>query len=129
MPRFRTPQVRANKYNARRTQYLGEWYPSAAEANYAAILELRRRAGEIESWARGSVYTLIDGPTREMRITFRPDFVVRNLDGSLEAVDVKGVVTKDFRLRAILWAHACPKIPLRVVNGDGNVVWPKRGRG
>ena len=115
--------IRRHKYNARRTEYRGEWYDSAAEANYAAILELRKKAHQIERWERGTPQILVDGPTRRLRITYRPDFIVYNLDHSREAIDVKGVVGREFRLKAILWAHKFPNVPLRVVDLNGNVKW------
>jgi hypothetical protein len=119
--------VNRNKYRARRTEFHGESYDSGAEANYAAILELRRKAGQIRCWKRGQIQTLIEGPNRRRRITYRPDFIVTSNDGRSEAIDVKGVLPRDFRLRAILWERKFPDLPLRVVDRDGNVKWSLDG--
>lgn len=122
------PVIRRHKYGARRTEYRGEWYDSAAEAHYAAILELQKKAGRIVRWERGTPQILIDGPTKRLRITYRPDFLVYYDNGACEAVDVKGVVPEAFRLRAILWRRKFPGIPLRVVDKDGNQKWSLDGR-
>jgi hypothetical protein len=103
------------------------WFDSAAEARYAALLELQRKAGKIEWWDRGPSYTVLDGPTRATRVTYKPDFIVKLEDGSISAVDVKSkaTITREFRIKALLWARKFPDIPLRVVDVDGNIIWPK----
>lgn len=104
------------KYHARRTEYAGHTYASAAEARYAAKLDLWLRVGELLSWHRGRQYVLVDGPTPAHRITYTPDFECVAMDGTDYVVDVKGATPRDFRLRAILWAAKFPDRPLRVVD-------------
>jgi hypothetical protein len=112
-----------NKYGARRTEYLGIIWDSAAEANYAAILELQRKGGKIARWERGTAQILIDGPNRSRRVTYKPDFIVYYGDQTREAIDVKGCVPRDFRIKALLWEQRFPNLPLRVIDRDGNTKW------
>lgn len=112
-----------HKYRARRTVYNGETFDSAAEANVAAILELRRKAGLIHGWCRGTAYLLVDGPTRTSRITYKPDFYVKTTRESAEVWDVKGVILPTFKLKAILWQKKFPHILLRAVDRNGNEIW------
>lgn len=116
-----------NKYHAKRTLYRGEWYDSKAEANYAGVLELQRRAREISAWRRGFAHILASATVlgREYRATYKPDFLVTKLDGSVEAIDVKGVLAPSFKIKWILWMERYAYMPLRAVDRDGRQVWPK----
>ena len=109
-----------SKFNARRAEYRGEVYDSGAEARYAARLDRLRAGGAIAAWRRGTAWTLLESPTgREQDgITYRPDFEVWAPDG-FKAVDVKGVETEVFRLKAKLWRAVYPTVPLYVVRADG----------
>lgn len=109
------------KYGARRTEYSGQVYASRAEAEYARRLDLLKYAGEIASWARGMRTIVLDGPPGR-RVTYCPDFVVVRNDGTRYAVDVKGAVPRDFRIRALLWGRTQPHCPLVVVDVRGNEV-------
>lgn len=110
-----------NKYGARPTFVNGERFASKAEAAYAQTLDLMKRAGEIASWARGMRTIVLDGPPGR-RVTYTPDFLVVKLDGTRYAVDVKGAVPRDFRIRALLWNRTQPHCPLVVVDVNGNEV-------
>ncbi len=56
------------------------------EAEYAGLLELRKKAGEIEEWLFEAVTFKLTGD----RCTFTPDFQVLFPDGTMEYVDTKG---------------------------------------
>lgn len=103
------------KYGNIPATYRGETYDSRAEVAYAQHLERLQAAGQIRSWRRGRVWTLVDGPRRADRITYTPDFEVEGPDGALRCVDVKGVETDVFKLKARLWRAVYPGIPLEVV--------------
>ena len=107
-----------NKFNARRTEYGGQVFDSRGEAEYARRLDALKAAGEIRDWRRGREWVLLDGPRRADRITYRPDFEVE-VGGALRCVDFKGMLTREFRLKAKLWRHAYPDVPLYVVKADG----------
>lgn len=125
-------RLRGNKFRAVRTEYRGEIYDSKAEAGHAARLDLLQRAGKIVDWRRGDRVTLIDGPTGLERVTYRPDFYVwisgtwspdiMSKDAVVEAHDSKGVVTREARIKALLWRQKFPTIPLRFIDRDGNPI-------
>lgn len=110
---------RPHKYRARQTEYAGELYPSAAEAAHAQRLDLLKRGGKIHGWRRGRPIVLVEGETRRKTIRYCPDFLVTNLDGTTVAIDVKGVVTREFRMKAILWEKKFPRTPLMIVDARG----------
>jgi hypothetical protein len=109
-----------SKYGARRTWYAGQWWDSAGEAEYAHHLDLQQAAGQIHAWRRGGEWVLLDAPRRGDRITLRPDFEVWPTPERLECHDFKGVVTREFSLKARLWKAVYPTVPLVVVRADGS---------
>lgn len=119
--------MRWQKYGNRRTEYAGQVYASAAEARYAVLLEALKRTGVIRSWERAPSYELISGPTRQRRVSYRPDFLVTKPNGEQYVVEVKGsmaAVSRDFRLRALLFQSIYPGLPLMVVDGNGRELDP-----
>lgn len=90
------PEKKANKYNARRTEYNGRTYDSAFEAEVAQELDWRMKAGELTE--------IIPQYPLEIRIEGRlikrhkVDFLAIRKDGGKELVEAKGVVTAEYRL-------------------------------
>lgn len=120
---------RRHKYGAVRTEYQGERYDSRAEARRAMDLVLLKAAGKIHRWERGEAQVLLEGRTRSRRVTYKPDFIVWDTERRAHAEDVKGMVPKDFRIKAILWERRFPDLPLRVVDANGNLKWSLDGVG
>lgn len=90
-------QKRPHKFNAKSSIYNGYNYASKKEANYAAELDLRLRAKDIESWER---QIPVDIYVNGYKIcTSRVDFLIHHKDGSKELVEVKGYETPDYRLK------------------------------
>jgi len=81
--------------------FKGIVYHSAAEASYAAYLELRRKAGDIREWERQVVVKLMvkDRHVCEMQIDFR----VREKNGDVRLIDVKGKTTAEWKLKSKLF--------------------------
>jgi hypothetical protein len=73
------------------------------ERDYAALLELRVRAGEIEWYVFESVTLKLAPDTR-----YTPDFVVMTADGSLEVHEVKGFMEEAAFVRVKLAASLYP---------------------
>ncbi len=88
--------MRPNKYNARKTLYRGVTYDSAREAKYAFELDMRKRAGLIDSWERQIVIPLRAHKT--LIAKYKIDFVVYQ-DGITEYVEVKGFETAVWKLK------------------------------
>jgi hypothetical protein len=115
----------ANKYRAERAEFDGTVYASKAEAAYAMRLAALGLGGEVLAWSHTVVprLVLLDAPKAADRVTYRPDFYVYYADGRMEYVEVKGVETRDWRIRLKLYkANGPPGIPLRIVYGDGREV-------
>ena len=99
---------RKQKYNAKKTQYRGWNFDSRAEAQYAEYLDGGVESGEIHCWLRQTPFDLGED-TR-----YRSDFVVIETDGTIYAVDVKGMETPRFRQIRKLW-EKYGRMPLRVI--------------
>lgn len=113
-------QQAPHKYHARRSEYAGQWYDSRGEAEYARRLDLMKASGTIHDWRRGGEWVLLDAPARRDRIVYVPDFEVWPAPGRLELREYKGVVTREFRLKAKLFGARYPDVPLVVVWADGS---------
>lgn len=134
----------ANKYHAIPTEYDGQRYDSRGEANYARHLDFLKAAGHILDWRRGSEWVLVDAPNKRDRVTLRVDFEVwlhqggpvtfswvPKPDGKKDekvevpsrkcdqARDFKGMVTREFKVKAKVWKAVHPGVPLMIVKADG----------
>ena len=110
--------ARPHKYGSKRTEYAGQMYDSKAEAAYARDLDIKKAAGAIRNWWRAPSLVLVPGKRGE-RIEYRPDFAVIDADGSRYWVDVKGVETPVWKLKARLLRHVRPDERLLIVGKDG----------
>lgn len=103
-----------HKYNAKKTVFDGITFDSKAEADYYNWLKILKKAREIKNFEMQVPFTLLDnfehpskktkaGKPRVVRaINYIPDFVITENDGSKKVVDVKGMQTKDFKIKAKL---------------------------
>ena len=106
---------RKNKYNAKVTEVDGIVFASKAEAAYYNQLKILKKAGEIKDFEMQVKFTLMDRfyhPTKTRKsgepsvvgaITYTPDFIVEENDGSKQVIDVKGHRTPIFNLKAKLF--------------------------
>lgn len=108
-----------HKYGARTAEYQGQRVDSKAEAELWRSLDLRLHAGAIRGYERQVPFVLQDGP-RAVKITVIVDFVVSNLDGSVEILECKGVVTPVWSLKLRLLRVKYPHITIRVVSPRGD---------
>ncbi len=94
-----------NKYGATRTN----GYASKRESEYAAQLEMRKRAtnGDVLYWLEQVGIKLSIG-------RFTVDFLVFLRDGSYQYVEVKGVQTRDFKLRMLALQKERPEVYARL---------------
>ena len=98
-----------SKYKNVKTEVDGYSFDSRAEARRYTELKLLRQAGEIKGFGLQPSFTLPGG------IRYRPDFIVCGADGSLWVEDVKGMETKDFKLKKRLWESHYTWLELRVI--------------
>ena len=108
--------MRRNKYNAIPTVIDGIRFASKAEANYCAQLKILQRAGEIKYFLMQVPFYLPGG------IKYVVDFVVFHNDGTVDYVDVKGVETKEFKLKKKLVEEFYP-VKIMVVKKGKFTVW------
>lgn len=108
------------KYHAVKTECVhGHKHASKREAARCAELHLLFRAGEIDALVVEPTYILApDGVPIIMgnghKAKYRPDFVYLE-KGKLIAEDIKGVIVRDFPLRAALFRLCFPEVELRVL--------------
>lgn len=119
-----TTLLRAGGWCAKPKDYAGHTYRSTAEANYAARLNLRLRAGKIRSWERASFYRIEINEIRCGRYT--PDFLVTHLDGTEELIEVKGWAARDFVFRFNVFRALHPELWITVVDSNGDPYDPNR---
>ena len=112
-----------SKYNARKTSVDGHTFDSKAEGNYYLILKEKQRRGEIESFKLQPKYILQDGFRKNGKkyqpITYKADFEVYYPDGEIEVIDVKGVQTEAFKIKAKMFERRYPDLTLTLVDGKG----------
>lgn len=102
--------AKRNRYGnvAKRTEYNGVAYPSKAEAEYAARLDLMVKGGLILGWIRQVTFPLVPKTDTAKGVTYRVDFMVFTAPGECHVVDVKGVETGRFKIIRELWRERGP---------------------
>ena len=94
--------TRRNKYKAEKVTIDGITFDSKAEGEYYSQLRLMERAGEAKILElQPKVYLT------KAKIEYRPDFHV-DFGNQIVFVDVKGMETRDFKLKAKLWKYYGP---------------------
>lgn len=115
-----------NKYNARKTTYEGIRYDSGFEAEVAAELDLRKKAGEILSWERQyklEMWCYTEDGQKAFKVSHKVDFLVHHHDGSKELVEAKGIETDDYKWRRKflenVWLKEHPEYTYTVIKKQG----------
>ena len=98
-----------NKFNAVKQTYNGYSYDSKFEAQVAADLDLRVKAGDIKEYDRQYkveffVYRLIESNGEKEYLPYKlgshkVDFRIHHNDGSFELYEAKGLETPDYKKR------------------------------
>lgn len=117
------------KFNQVKAVYNGQKYDSLGEAEYAQKLDIKLAANQIRHWSRPSAIVLLDAPTLRGRITYKPDFKVELLDGTVLFYDYKGshaTMTQAWRLKVKMW-NVTQRYPLYVAFASGEEQLVARG--
>jgi len=116
LPKVKIPK--RNKYNANPTRYRGWRFDSKFEAEYAKKLDALVGKRIVLWWLRQVPIDL----TEDDR--YKVDFLVFYEDGTLEAVEIKGMETAAFRRTRRLWLKYGP-MPLKIVkkNRTTETLW------
>ncbi|EHG2773855.1 DUF1064 domain-containing protein [Listeria monocytogenes] len=96
-----------NKYNAKKVVIDDIKFDSKAEAAYYQQLKLLKMTGEVVSFDLQPEFILQDSFVKNGKkyhaIKYRADFLVLYKDGHEELIDVKGMLTKEFRIKQKLF--------------------------
>ncbi|ARJ84798.1 hypothetical protein D2E17_01994 [Listeria monocytogenes] len=96
-----------SKYNAKKVVIDDIKFDSKAEAAYYEQLKLLKMSGEVVSFDLQPEFILQDSFVKNGKkyhaIKYRADFLVRYKDGHEELIDVKGMLTKEFRIKQKLF--------------------------
>lgn len=115
-----------SKYHAHKTVINGIRFDSKAEANYYLILLDKQRTGEIQGFTLQPKFILQESFKKNGKtyraITYIADFLITHNDDSVEVIDVKGVITKEFAIKRKLFEAKFPGLALTLVDGKGNVI-------
>lgn len=102
-----------SKYRSQVTVYDGMRFHSKREAEYAAELDVLKRAGEIRGWARQIAIPLVVNGVRVAKIIV--DFKIITREGRHEFHEVKGHTTKDWKLKWALFEALYPTLTKKVI--------------
>lgn len=109
--KIRKPK-RKSKYGNRKVEVDGHVFDSNAESKYYQQLKWLEEHGEILFFRLQPRYRLQDGFEKDGKkhrpIDYIADFEVHHLDGSIEVVDVKGVLTDVFKIKQKLFENKFP---------------------
>ena len=105
-------QKKTNKYNATRVTIDGRTYASKREAEVSCDLRLRQRVGSLSTIEYQPRYELIPKPNL---ITYVADFLITYPDGRVEVIDVKGMETDVFKIKAKMFRHFYPHLRLVIM--------------
>lgn len=94
-----TEAKKPSKYRNKRTEANGKTYDSKKEAARAQELQLLVRSGEIAGVVEQVTFCLAGG------VKYRADFVILKWDGSFVVEDVKGILTKEYKIKKRLMAE------------------------
>ncbi len=96
-----------SKYNAKKVVIDDIKFDSKAEAAYYQQLKLLKMTGEVVSFDLQPEFTLQDSFRKNGKlyraIKYKADFLVRYSDGHEELIDIKGMLTKEFRIKQKLF--------------------------
>lgn len=102
---YRKPK--RSKYGNRKTVVDGITFDSKAEAIYYNQLKWLKQNKQIKDFKLQPKYILQEGFKKNGKtfrpITYKADFEVINLDGTVQIIDIKGALTKEFQLKRKLF--------------------------
>lgn len=107
-----------SKYNAKKHTAHGIQFDSKMEGDYYKYLWEERKAGNIKDFTLQPTYELQPKFYKRDKlfraITYKADFEVTELDGTIVTIDVKGFETADFKIKKKMFEYKYPQ-ELRLV--------------
>ena len=109
-----------NKYNNKKTVVDNIVFDSKNESLYYEALKDLKEKGSIKDFELQPKYLLqeafVKNGKRYRPITYIADFRVINNDGSAYIVDIKGMLTTEFKIKMKLFNYKYPDIELKLVS-------------
>ena len=109
-----------NKYNNKKTTIDDIVFDSKNEALYYEALKDMKEKGLIKDFELQPSFLLqesfVKNDKKYRPITYIADFRVINNDGSAYIVDVKGMLTTEFKIKLKLFNYKYPDIELRLIS-------------
>lgn len=104
-----------SKYRNQKSWINGICFDSKKEGNYYKDLLLLKKAGDIKGFCIQPEFILVEGDSTERAITYRADFIIFNLDGSFEIIDVKGYESQQWDRTFKQFKLKYPELHLKIV--------------
>lgn len=117
-----------NKYRNRKTVHRGIKFDSIAEAEYydLAVWQAQAEGWELKLQERFELMPKFELNGKKYRkIEYIPDFTFYKNDKLVKVVDVKGMQTKDFKIKAKLFCHRY-QVPLILAKKYGKTFKEER---
>jgi hypothetical protein len=96
-----------SKYGNRKTVVDNFTFDSAAEAKYYVQLKWLKQAKQIKDFKLQPKFLLQEAFKKNgktfRKIEYKADFKIYRLDGTIEIVDIKGAITKEFAIKRKLF--------------------------
>lgn len=105
---------KSSKYNAKKVWVDGISFDSSIEADYYCQLKLLMRAGAINGFCRQARFVVTEGKNGTRGTEYVADFVVFYPDNTFRIIDVKGMETQAFKLKAKSFREKYPKLNLEL---------------
>ena len=109
-----------NKYNNKKTVVDNIVFDSKNESLYYEALKDLKEKGSIKDFELQPKYLLqeafVKNGKRYRPINYIADFKVINNDGSFYIVDIKGILTTEFKIKMKLFNYKYPDIELKLIS-------------
>jgi hypothetical protein len=103
------------KYNNTHTWADGICFDSQMEAERYGQLKMLQRAGTIKGFCRQPEFVLVEGNEQQRAITYKADFIVFNLDGTVTVEDTKGYESEQWKRTHKMFKAKYPEIEISVL--------------
>lgn len=107
--------VKKSKYNNKRIRVDGILFDSKLEADFYSDLKLQLKAGVIRGFCRQPEFILVEGFGARKPVIYKADFIVFNLDGTVDIIDTKGYETETFRIKHKQFLNKFPGLELKII--------------
>ena len=108
-------KVKKAKYGNHNTWVDGICFDSQMESERYGQLKILKRAGTIKGFCRQPEFILVEGNEGQRAITYKADFIVFNLDGSVTVEDTKGYESEQWKRTYKMFKAKYPQIEIDVL--------------